>query len=183
MIARSKARNLVTKRYLLRLTIVRTRFGKFVLKASDRGLYSLEFPGRRNPRNAKSYFRSTDKVSCKKAQNALSSACRALQKYFSGKPVSFCDIPVDYRGATFFGRKVLNALRSVKLGETCTYAELARKSGAKRACRAVGNVMRKNRLPIILPCHRVIQATGRFGKYSAGRGWKKRLLALEGLSA
>lgn len=67
-----------------------------------------------------------------------------------------------------FDRRVLEVLCSVRSGETTTYAELARRVGAPKAARAVGGAMRRNPLPLVVPCHRVLPATGRVGSYSAG---------------
>ncbi|MBN2152266.1 MAG: methylated-DNA--[protein]-cysteine S-methyltransferase [Candidatus Lokiarchaeota archaeon] len=67
--------------------------------------------------------------------------------------------------STPFARKVVEALRSTKAGETTTYAELAAKAGAPGAARAVGNVMRRNPFPIVIPCHRVVSRSG-LGGYS-----------------
>lgn len=74
-----------------------------------------------------------------------------------------------------------DALREAKIpyGKLATYQQLAKKSGFPRGARFVGNVMRKNRLPLFYPCHRVVRTDGGLGGYGPGLAWKKRLLALE----
>jgi methylated-DNA-[protein]-cysteine S-methyltransferase len=87
---------------------------------------------------------------------------------------------LDLSGRTLFERKVYQVLRRVPAGKVISYGELARRAGYSGAARAVGTAMKKNRLPIVIPCHRVIPASGGFGEYSAGKKWKCWLLKHEG---
>ncbi|NNJ25311.1 methylated-DNA--[protein]-cysteine S-methyltransferase [Alienimonas chondri] len=104
----------------------------------------------------------------------------ALNRYAAGEPVDLAAFPVG-EPTTPFARKVVASLRRVPRGETVSYAELARQAGSPKAARAVGGVMRSNRVPLLVPCHRVVGAGGRLGGFSAPTGveLKKRLLALE----
>jgi len=104
-----------------------------------------------------------------------------LQRFASGEASDFDDISIDLSGRTLFQRKVLQACRAIPWGSTRTYGELAEEAGYPGAARAVGSVMSNNRIPLIIPCHRVLAASG-LGGFSAPRGvsLKKRLLALEG---
>ncbi|PNR97428.1 hypothetical protein X928_09755 [Petrotoga miotherma DSM 10691] len=68
---------------------------------------------------------------------------------------------------------------NTKKGSVITYKELASKAGNPKAYRAVGNLMKNNPLPIIIPCHRVIKSDGSIGKFSPSIKWKKYLLDLE----
>ncbi len=88
-------------------------------------------------------------------------------------------LKLDLTGYTPFQRRVYAALRKVPAGKTITYGELAKRAGYPGAARAVGSAMRKNRLPIVIPCHRVIQGDGSLGAYSAGVKWKRFLLECE----
>jgi methylated-DNA-[protein]-cysteine S-methyltransferase len=85
---------------------------------------------------------------------------------------------------TDFQRKVLDACRAIPPGETLSYAELAVIAGAPGAARAVGNVMRTNRIPLVIPCHRVVGSGGSLGGYSApdGLAMKRKLLEREATS-
>ncbi|MCI0360607.1 MAG: MGMT family protein [Planctomycetaceae bacterium] len=105
-----------------------------------------------------------------------------LQRYSDGETVSFDDVPVDLSHLTPFQLKVVRACRKINRGRTRTYGELAVAAGSPGASRAVGSVMAKNRLPIIIPCHRVVGAGGSLGGFSApdGLGMKQRMLRLEG---
>jgi len=105
-----------------------------------------------------------------------------LQQYARGIPVDFSVITIDLGPATEFTSRVLNACRRISYGETLTYGELARAAGGPGAARAVGNCMACNRVPLIIPCHRVVRAGGQVGPYSAagGSATKRRLLEMEG---
>ena len=89
---------------------------------------------------------------------------------------------LDFSGCTLFERKVYAALRRVPSGMTVTYGELARRAGYPRAARAVGSALKRNRLPVAIPCHRVIPASGGIGEYSGGKQWKRMLLEHESSS-
>ncbi len=104
-----------------------------------------------------------------------------LQDYADGRPDDFSDITVATGHLTPFGRRVLEACRRIPYGRTSSYAALAGKAGSPKAARAVGQCMKANRVPLIVPCHRVVGAGGRLGGFSApgGVSIKQRLLDLE----
>jgi methylated-DNA-[protein]-cysteine S-methyltransferase len=106
-----------------------------------------------------------------------------LERYFAGEPVEF-DLDVDAftaaHGYTRFERDVAAALARVPRGAAVSYRDLAHAAGRPNAYRAVGSVMARNPLPVILPCHRVIHNDGTLGKYGDDPTWKQRLLRLEG---
>jgi len=104
-----------------------------------------------------------------------------LLRYTEGVPVDFCDLSVDFGVATEFQARVLKACREIPYGQTLTYGELAVAVGTPRAARAVGNCMATNRVPLIVPCHRVVRIGGDIGLYSAAEGsaTKCQLLKME----
>jgi O-6-methylguanine DNA methyltransferase len=105
-----------------------------------------------------------------------------LLAYFRGERPEFADVELDLDGCTPFQRAVIDALRAVPYGETVTYGELAALAGHPNAHRAAGSVCAGNRFPIVVPCHRVV-AAGSLGPYGAtGTDYKRRLLALEGVT-
>jgi methylated-DNA-[protein]-cysteine S-methyltransferase len=105
-----------------------------------------------------------------------------LVAYFAGEEVSFDDVEVDVDG-TDFQQALAHALRAVPRGEVVTYGELAALAGRPGAARAAGTFCAHNALPIFVPCHRVVAATG-IGSYgSSGVEYKRRLLTLEGNGA
>lgn len=107
---------------------------------------------------------------------------RALDKYFSGRPVDFSAVgtPLNPSG-TAFDRLVWNALSAIPWGSKLSYGELASVIGRPGAARAVGGACGRNPIPVIIPCHRVLQSNGSIGGYSGGAGIKERLLTLEGI--
>jgi methylated-DNA-[protein]-cysteine S-methyltransferase len=104
---------------------------------------------------------------------------RQLDEYFAGTRHEF-DLEVDLRPAREFGRAVLEELALVPYGEVTTYGTLAARAGRPRAARAVGTVMNRNPVPIVLPCHRVVGSTGALVGYAGGLDRKRTLLELEG---
>jgi methylated-DNA-[protein]-cysteine S-methyltransferase len=105
-----------------------------------------------------------------------------LQEYFRGARVEFTDAEIDAEGWTEFQRDVLAAIRRIGYGEVASYSELAHLAGYPRAQRAVGTFCARNRFPLVVPCHRVVSSDG-LGSYgSLGLDYKRRLLALEGVT-
>jgi O-6-methylguanine DNA methyltransferase len=109
------------------------------------------------------------------------SLVRRLQAYAEGVPLDFGDILLDMGRLTTFQRTVLQHCRGIPYGRTMTYGQLAGLAGTPRAARAVGNCMAANPVPLLVPCHRVLPASGGCGSYSApgGARLKQQLLALE----
>ncbi|HEY4233731.1 MAG TPA: MGMT family protein [Lacipirellulaceae bacterium] len=104
-----------------------------------------------------------------------------LQRFAAGEPVDFREIAVDGDHLTPFGRRIVAACRRIPFGKTRSYGELAAICGSPGAARAVGQVMAKNRYPLVVPCHRVLGSGGQLGGFSAPQGltMKRRLLSLE----
>jgi methylated-DNA-[protein]-cysteine S-methyltransferase len=101
--------------------------------------------------------------------------------FLRGEDVSFGDVAVDLTWATPLQRVLVEALRAVPRGEVVSYGELAALAGRPEAPRAAGAVCAANRFAFIVPCHRVVSATGIGGYGSTGVEVKRRLLALEGV--
>jgi methylated-DNA-[protein]-cysteine S-methyltransferase len=108
---------------------------------------------------------------------------RRLEAYFAGERVSFADVELDLSWVTAFQRALAAALRAIPYGEVVTYGELAALAGRPAAPRAAGTFCAQNRFPLVVPCHRVIAASGIGGYGSLGARYKRRLLALEGIVA
>jgi methylated-DNA-[protein]-cysteine S-methyltransferase len=104
---------------------------------------------------------------------------RELEEYLAGRRRMF-DVEPDLRVQPDFHKRVLAELARVEYGETTTYGTLAARSGNPRAARAVGTVMNRNPVPILLPCHRVVGANGSLTGYGGGLPRKELLLRLEG---
>ena len=139
---------------------VRTSRGVFCLEGSRRGLFRVFFPGKRR------------KV---KIDGEAKEAAREFAAYFKDPRRRF-KIKPDLSSCTPFEKKVYRALRRVPSGKVLSYGELAKRAGYPGAARAVGSAMKKNRLPVVIPCHRVVPSSGGLGGYSAGKKWKRWLL-------
>jgi methylated-DNA-[protein]-cysteine S-methyltransferase len=103
---------------------------------------------------------------------------KELDEYFQGRREDFTQKIKILKG-TEFERKVWQSLKEIPFGETRTYKWLAEKVGNPLATRAVGQALSKNPVPILLPCHRIIESDGSIGGYSSGVHIKRRLLELE----
>jgi methylated-DNA-[protein]-cysteine S-methyltransferase len=108
---------------------------------------------------------------------AFNDAVDQLKAYFAGELTDF-ELEIDLHG-TEFQRRVWHALLSIPFGETRSYGEIAEQIGAPGAARAVGLANGHNPIAIIVPCHRVIGASGSLTGYGGGLGRKRSLLALE----
>jgi AraC family transcriptional regulator of adaptative response/methylated-DNA-[protein]-cysteine methyltransferase len=100
-----------------------------------------------------------------------------IVKHLDGAGPSLA-VPTDVTG-TPFELKVWQALREIPYGQTRSYAEVARSVGQPRAARAVGSACARNRVAIVIPCHRVVRRGGDVGGYRWGPERKRQLLALE----
>ena len=100
-----------------------------------------------------------------------------LSEYFVGERRDFT-VPLVL-GGTPFQRRVWEQLRRIPYGETCSYEDVARAVGDAKAVRAVGSANGKNRIAVVIPCHRVINKGGGLGGYGGGLWRKEFLLALE----
>jgi methylated-DNA-[protein]-cysteine S-methyltransferase len=101
-----------------------------------------------------------------------------LDRYLRGQKVDF-DIPVDVSAETRFTQKVLRVLQGIPYGEARSYLWVGRQIGYTMAARAIGQAVKRNPIPIIIPCHRVIREDGSIGGFSQGVNIKRRLLAIE----
>jgi methylated-DNA-[protein]-cysteine S-methyltransferase len=124
-------------------------------------------------------FLSVDRKALKaiRLQPKLHDICRKFDAYFSGQKVDFT-CPTHVCG-TLFGWQVLHNTFAIPYGETRTYQQIARACGRSSAARAVGQILHRNPLPIIIPCHRVIGKSGALVGFASGLFRKQFLLQLE----
>ncbi len=80
-----------------------------------------------------------------------------------------------------FSEKVLELVSKIPEGKVSTYKQIAQAMGKSGSYRAVGNALRRNPMPIVIPCHRVVKSNGEIGGYSKGKKLKKKLLEDEGI--
>lgn len=157
--------------------VVESPLGKLFVGVSDRGLCVISYeadPDIQVERLARGFGSRV-----LRSPRPVDPTRRQLDEYFAGKRKRF-DLDVDLRLARDFGRTVLEELGRVPFGEVTTYGALAVKAGKPRAARAVGTIMNRNPVPIVLPCHRVVGANGSLVGYAGGLERKETLLRLEG---
>jgi AraC family transcriptional regulator of adaptative response/methylated-DNA-[protein]-cysteine methyltransferase len=153
---------------------IETPVGPLVVGATDDAVCLLEFSDRRMLETQLQSLRSRFGASLVPGTNRWLTALKAqLGEYFAGKRRDF-DLPLRYPG-TPFQEKVWSALLKIPYGTTCSYKDVAHKVGSPEAVRAVGTAHGMNRIAIVIPCHRVVNANGDLGGYGGGL-WRKRLL-------
>jgi methylated-DNA-[protein]-cysteine S-methyltransferase len=158
----------------VRYDIVDSPIGDLLVAATDRGLARIYFDPEGHEDELARIF------GLRVLHSPLDDVRRQLDEYFDGSRTAF-DLPIDLRVAPFHA-EVLRELALVPYGRTSTYGALAANVGRPRAARAVGTVMNRNPIPIVLPCHRIVAANGALTGYAGGLDVKRRLLELEGAS-
>jgi len=154
--------------------LTETPVGEVLLAATPRGLCRISYRGEEDVDELARVFGSR----VLRSPRPLDEPRRQLDEYFEGSRHEF-ELDLDLVVPEFY-RQVLDELARVRYGETTTYGTLAARVNRPNAARAVGTVMNRNPIPIVLPCHRVIGANGSLVGYGGGLETKRRLLILEG---
>jgi methylated-DNA-[protein]-cysteine S-methyltransferase len=164
----------------MKYVIFQTKWGYFGLAGTDSGLYRTYLPMQERGKTESRILENLPDAKFDKSY--FKNLQEQIIAYFDGDSVNFgTDIHVLLNGFRGFSCRVLTACRTIKFGQTTTYAGLAEKAGRHDAGRAVGNALAKNPLPLIIPCHRVIRSDGKLGGFSApgGISLKSRLISHE----
>lgn len=168
-----------------------TRLGWWGAAATPAGLFALVLPGA-TPQGAGERLSAEVAVAAKR----IGRGCPELQRdpaalaevreqteAYATDPATPLTAPLDLAGLSPFAREVTLACRRVAPGQVATYGELAARAGRPGGARAAGQVMGANRLPLFVPCHRVVAAGGGLGGFGGGLAQKIRLLVHEGALA
>ena len=158
--------------------IVDSPLGRLLLAAGDRGILRISYDP--DIDEHVEWLSQMAGRSVLRSPRQVDPLRRELDEYFEGHRHAF-DLPVDLPDVTPFTERVLRELARIPFGETATYGELAERAGNPKAARAVGMTMNRNRVPILLPCHRVIGSNGSLVGYAGGLDRKVALLRLEGV--
>ena len=151
-----------------------TPVGPLLAGATSSALVLLEFSERNILQQQLDSVRRRFSMSLRPGTNVWLNTLRAqLDEYFAGRRRDF-ELPLEYPG-TPFQQRVWSTLLTIPYGETWSYLEMARKLGDIKATRAVGTANGMNRIAIVIPCHRVINANGKLGGYGGGL-WRKQIL-------
>ena len=150
-------------------TYATSPIGQLLLAGSADALQEIGFPHGDKARRAD--------IGWERYDEPFKKTARQLNEYFAGDRQEFeLDLAPD---GTTFQVEVLEALRGIPYGETCTYRDIAVAVGRPKAVRAVGNANGRNPLPIVIPCHRVIGSDGSLTGFGGGIEVKRYLLDLE----
>ncbi|MFJ2717714.1 methylated-DNA--[protein]-cysteine S-methyltransferase [Streptomyces sp. NPDC087437] len=164
--------------------VVGTGIGPLLLAATPEGLVNVVFHATDAIRE-----RALDRLASRLGTEPveapdsplLAEAIRQVRAYFAGKRQDF-ELPLDWSLISGFNRQVLRELASgVPYGTVVGYGDLADRVGQPGAAQAVGAAMGANPLPVVVPCHRVVESDGGIGGFGGGLEAKRRLLALEGV--
>ena len=158
--------------------LVDTPLGALLVAVSDRGVARISFDP--EPERELEWLARDHGLRVLRSPRALDAPRRELSEYFEGSRTRF-DHPVDLRVEAPFRRRVMLELARVPYGNVTTYGQLAAQAGRPTAARAVGTIMNRNPVPIVLPCHRVVGANGKLVGYGGGLERKEQLLRLEGV--
>lgn len=156
-----------------------TPIGPLLLATTERGVCRIAFDA--EPERQVEDLARRFGVRVLRSPRPLDRLRRELDDYFEGRRHEF-DLPVDLAAVPGFHREVLTELQRVPYGETATYGALAARVGRPKAARAVGGACNRNPIPIVVPCHRVVGASGSLVGYAGGLDRKRALLTLEGAS-
>jgi O-6-methylguanine DNA methyltransferase len=166
----------------LKYAIFKTKWGFFGLLANNKGLLRTVLP-MKNYQAAKKYLLVGIFERVKESRELLKNLQNGIVNYYKGSYVNLekLSLPIGRPLKTSFSVKVVKFCKTIPIGKTLTYSQVAKKVGAPKAARAVGNILAKNPLPLIVPCHRIIRADGKIGKFSApgGTELKKKMLEHE----
>lgn len=161
-------------RCTVKLDWVDTPVGPLLAGATDDALVLLEFSERNIlDRQLESVRQRFGALLVPGGNPVLVMLRNQLREYFAGTRRSF-DLPLEYPG-TPFQQRVWAMLLTIPYGQTWSYLDMARALGDPKATRAVGTTNGLNRIAIVIPCHRVINANGELGGYGGGL-WRKQIL-------
>jgi len=161
-------------------TVFRTSRGWVALARTERGLSRSTLPSSTR-QAALEALPAGFALVAESADPLLARAASLLRDHLAGRPVAF-DLPLDLAGIPAFTHAALIGCQSIPRGATITYADLARRAGNPRAARAAGQAMRRNPLPLLIPCHRVVGSDGSLTGFAGGEralDMKRELLELE----
>ena len=163
----------------LKYVVFKTKWGYFGLLGTEKALFRAWLPAK-DAASAKICL--LQKINnARYDKNFAQDLRKKINAYFNGNYVDFTDVKVDLRGYSDFGRKVLAACRKIGPGRKKSYCALAKSVKKPNAARAVGNILARNPLALIIPCHRVIRSDGKIGGFSAQGGieLKRKMLDFE----
>ena len=159
--------------------LVDSPIGPLLIGATSRGLCRISFDADRDPAAELEQLAGRFGTRVLRVPGELDATRQQLDDYFEGRRQAF-ELQIDLTGVPAFQQEVLRELALVPYAETTTYGGLAKRVGRPKAARAVGGALNRNPVPIVLPCHRIVGASGSLVGYAGGLDRKRALLDLEG---
>ena len=153
-----------------------TEFGTVRTAATEKGLALIMLPGSKEAEFKKALQKDFPKFEKVAANKHTRDAKKQISAYLNGRLTKFT-LKLDIQG-TDFQKKALKKVAAIPFGKTKTYGDIAKAINSPNASRAVGSANATNRLPLVIPCHRVVATTG-LGGYAGGLKMKKKLLDME----
>ncbi|MBE0544435.1 MAG: methylated-DNA--[protein]-cysteine S-methyltransferase [Verrucomicrobia bacterium] len=153
---------------------IATPDGTFLALYSDTGLVSLSFPTGRSEGKSPADAEMPAQIRQWHRVTVTALECALAGRVPPALP------PLEVSSGTDFQQAVWRELCRIKIGETRSYDEIARRIGRPNAVRAVGGACGANPIPVLIPCHRVLAAHRKIGGFSGGMDWKRKLLEREG---
>jgi methylated-DNA-[protein]-cysteine S-methyltransferase len=152
--------------------------GTLLLAATPRGLVQLAYVDANDEDRVLEALAAKVSPRVLLAPRKLDAPRRELDQYLTGTRRRF-ELALDWQLVRGFGRRVLEATARIPYGSVSTYKHVAGEAGNPRASRAAGNALGANPLPIVVPCHRIVNSGGGLGGYTGGLERKRMLLAIE----
>lgn len=163
------------------LALFDTAIGRCGMAWGEAGLRGVQLPEADDARTRARLVQKAPGARDSAMPEDVRRACDAMTALLDGKAIDLAFVTLDMSSISDFNRAVYDVARTIMPGETLTYGDIATKLGDKLLSRAVGRALGENPFPIVVPCHRVLAASGKTGGFSANGGvtTKFRMLAIE----
>jgi methylated-DNA-[protein]-cysteine S-methyltransferase len=168
------------KKQILKYAIFKIEPGWFGVCAVKKGISLLVLPRPTKEEVMELIKKHAGESQLEESLQNFENLKKDIADYFAGNKVEF-DYTIDLSHYTPFQSAIFTATRSIPYGKTCSYRWVAKKAGNSKGYRAAGQALKSNSIPLLIPCHRVIEHNGKIGGFSLGIRWKERLLQLEGV--
>lgn len=170
----------INEKPFLKFTAFLTRMGYCLLVGNSFAIVELFLP-EENMVDVINRMRKIYPYAKEEENEILNQAKEKICDYFKGEKVDFSDIKVDLSRYKETAQSVFEIVRKIPYGETRTYKQISNELNLSKMSRAIGRILNSNRVPIIIPCHRVIKSDGEIGGFNNGLEWKIKLLKLENI--
>jgi methylated-DNA-[protein]-cysteine S-methyltransferase len=167
---------------MINFALFETALGACGIVWSARGVYAVQLPEATREATRARLIKRYPQALEAPPPSAIRAAIDGIVALIAGERRDLIDVVIDDEGTADFNKRVYAVARKIPPGETLTYGEVAERLGDKALARAVGQALGENPCPVVMPCHRVLAASGKTGGFSAPGGvdTKLKLLTIEG---